>query len=953
MTTIDTPELNESYLISRLQSQQSLSDSAAASRILSQPTLITVEEGGTVHSVKTLPGRMMELVDRTNPVDISSWAGRTLGPASKCKVMVIGDYPNPIENDLGLLWLDDYTKEFTQACKEKGVDCTKFYYTTAVKHSMFVKKSTLPKTWVEWSRQLLEYEVALTDPDVIVLLGAKALKAVCGAKAKLSDYQGVSFTHDKGPYAGKTMVCCLDPSSIIFKPENRDQLKLDLAVLQRSLGSDGVKEKLETEYIYCMDTAGLLTHVTRIMEEYTGWLAVDCEWSGQTPQDGDLRCIQISWAPGKALVPVFIDEAGNPSELQNNLEQTWKILNYLFEANKTRLIGHFIRADLPWLAKHGTTLGENVLKGWDTALAGHLLNENWRQALEIYTLRYTDMGRYDDDVKTWIKENKADVDANGFQHMPLELLLPYAAADADATFRIFLCQFNELYGDPNNKDLIPLFENVVMPATMPILEMETNGIQVDSDRMVTLARLYSKGKNELKSSLQADLNWPDFNPDSPDQKVEALFGIGKVNSQGETVLKSPPDAHLKSYMPVKRTDDGKKWSEVLDKGLLAESRPSTDKASLQTLLIEHPDDQFLKNILYYSAVSQAVKTFTGEYDESAGAMDTTKGILSKVWPDGKVHCRIRQTVETGRYGHSGPNMAQIPKSAENILSDVFEEAVPSIRSCFVPEPGWCFVDADWVAAELYVMAWLSGDANMQERLLTPNVDFHSETAVDMFQLQPPPADWEDGVKGWLKAQGESHLRTIAKTITFGIAYGRGAAAIKEEVYRQGVDISVEEAQEAINKFKTTYPQLSGWLLGQKELVTSQGYVSNAFGRRRRFEATQENEVLAHQQRQAMNMPIQGTVGDLMSLSLVNLHKYKEDNPHLNYKILMSVHDQILTTCPIEEVQETIQALQTCMCDLCIMPGYDLELQIDPEVSLRWGTVLSSEEAKNYGIDLPQ
>ena len=137
-------------------------------------------------------------------------------------------------------------------------------------------------------------------------------------------------------------------------------------------------------------------------------------------------------------------------------------------------------------------------------------------------------------------------------------------------------------------------------------------------------------------------------------------------------------------------------------------------------------------------------------------------------------------------------------------------------------------------------------------------------------------------------------------------------------------------------------------------MSSQGYVSNAFGRRRRFEHTTENEVLAHQQRQAMNMPIQGTVGDLMSLALVNLHHYRKvDKPHLNYKILMSVHDQILTTCPIEEVQETIEALQTCMCDRCIMPGYDIQLQIDPEVSLRWGTTLSSDEAKNYGINLPQ
>jgi len=295
-------------------------------------------------------------------------------------------------------------------------------------------------------------------------------------------------------------------------------------------------------------------------------------------------------------------------------------------------------------------------------------------------------------------------------------------------------------------------------------------------------------------------------------------------------------------------------------------------------------------------------------------------------------------------------MAQIPKGAEAVLTNVFEEEIPPIRSCFVPEPGWCFVDADWVGAELYVMAWLSGDTNMQDRLSAPGVDFHSETALDMFQLEPVPEDWFEGTKAWIQKLGESSKRTVAKTITFGIAYGRGAAAIKEEVYRQGVNISLEESQESIQKFKATYPQLAEWLLKQKDKVTGQGFVSNAFGRRRRFEPTNDREVLAHQERQAMNMPIQGTVGDLMSKALVNLYQYRlVDRPDLNFKILMSVHDQILTTCPIEEVQDTIDALQTCMCNRCIIPGHNLELRIDPEVSLRWGSTLDADEMISHGI----
>jgi DNA polymerase-1 len=901
----------------------------------------------------------MKFVERTDATQIRQMSNKKGGPLRPHKVMVIGDCVNPIEEDLGVLWLGDYTKEFTEACSDQGVDCTDFYYTTAVKHGMFIKKAALPKTWINWSKELISTEISLVNPEIVVLLGAKALKAICGVKAKLSDYQGMSFTVDSDEYEGITFIACLNPSSLIHKPENRDQLRLDLSTLKRAMAKaetpDLKTSTITPEYHYILDLKSLQSWVNTIIDEYHGWLAVDCEWAGQTILDGCLRTIQIAWSPGKVIVPIFTDEDGNASELQQNLERAWTILRKLFEHERARLIGHFIRADLPWLYKYGVELGVNVTKGWDTGLAGHLLNENWKQALEVYTLRYTSLGRYDKDVKQWIKENKADVEENGFQHVPSEILLPYAAADADTTFRIFVQQYAEMRSE-GHEDLLSLFENISMPATLPILEMELEGIGVDHERMIVLAKLYTEGKNKLKQALRDELNWPEFNPDSSDQKVEALFSVGKPNAQGVVTIKSPDDARLKVYTPVKRTGDGKKWVDVLSKGLLAESRPSTDKASIQTLLIENPDDPFLKNVLYYSAVSQAVKTFTGEYinADEGESVDMTKGILSKVWPDGRVHCRIRQTVETGRYGHSNPNMAQIPKSAEAVLSNVFEEEVPPIRSCFVPEPGWCFVDADWVGAELYVMAWLSGDTNMQERLSAPGVDFHSETALDMFQLEPMPNNWTEGTKAWIKHLDESPKRTIAKTITFGIAYGRGAAAIKEEVYRQGVNITVEESQEAIQKFKATYPQLTQWLGDQKALVVTQGFVTNALGRRRRFEKTNDHEVIAHQERQAMNMPIQGTVGDLMSKALVNLYDYRRvDKPTLNYKILMSVHDQILTTCPIEEVQETVQALQVCMCDRCTIPGYDLTLQIDPEISLRWGSPLTEKELEQHGIHIKE
>ena len=951
-------ELDQGYLAERLCEQQSLSNDAAFFKILSTPNMVTVEEGGKLHIVKTVPGRTMSWVDRENPSEVFKAASSPAGPKKEHEVMVIGSIANRMEADSGVAWLGDYTKEFMDLCEELGIDYSDFYYTSAIKHGMFVKKSTIPKTWVEWSKPLLEAELKLVKPKVVILLGAKTLKVACGNQAKMSDYQGRAFHLSSGPFLGMTLVSCTDPSSIIYKPENRVQVKLDLSTAAQALNvQENSGEVVQTDYRYIDTLTGLKSEIDRILSEYDGWLAVDCEWSGQNHLNGYLRTVQFSWSEGKADVIVFSGDKDSPTELSNNLGESWMLMRRLINNPKTRLIGHFIRADLPWLIHYGCSpLDLQVMWGWDTALAGHLLDENWKQSLETYTLRYTDMGRYDTAVKKYIKANKAEIEVDGFKYVPGSILFPYAAADADATFRIFRKQQEELAA-PEMAYIKELFKDIVMPATLPILEMETEGMLVDQDRMIQLAKQYSLKRNEVKQYLATELNWPDYNPDSSDQKTEALFNIGKKASDGSLVFKSPPGARLKQYTPVKRTGtDGKTWENVVAQGLLDESRPSTDRATLQTLLILNPNDEFIKHCMYYSAISQAVKTFTGEYTTEGGP-DIKKGLLSKMWADGKVHCRIRQTVETGRYGHSNPNMAQLPKSAESLLSEVFtdDENVPPIRSCFVAEPGWCFIDADWVGAELFVMAWCSGDTAMQDRLTTPGVDFHSETAITMFQLAPPPEDWTTGTKDWIAHNSNQHLRTIAKAITFGIAYGRGAAAIKEEVYRQGVDITTEDAQDAISKFRATYPQLTEWLSGQKVKVTSQGYVCNAFGRRRRFDRTNEPEVLAHQERQAMNMPIQGTVGDLMSLALVNLyaarwHQNRNNKNLLNFKILMSVHDQILLTCPVGEIEDTLQTIQKAMCTYCKAPNLDIPLQIDSDISIRWGEYLTEEEAVKHHID---
>mgnify|MGYP003335539945 CR=1 FL=1 len=896
---------------------------------------ITLEgQDGKLQPVSLIPGLHLDTMQT--------------GPAPK-RIMIVGCWPNSKEDNCGRLFHGEWTSEFQDLVEKTGFPANDVYYTTYVKHYVDGKKTAIPKESVADFAPTFKRELEVVKPELVILLGAKVLKAVMGAKATVEQYKNRTLPASESPIGVNTAIMT-DFSAIIHMPEVRAGIALDMVRISNELqnSTTTVQDDVIAEYDFVQDLGQLESHLARIEREYSGWLSVDCEWGGGNHLTGELRCIQFSWAPGKALVAIFNSAGMQPTELGSNKQQAWEMIRRLVENGKTRLIGHFIRADLPWMRHNGVNISVPALTGWDTALAGHLLDENWAQGLEVYTARHTQMGRYELPLNDWIKANKYSVDDLGYGGIPDDVLHPYAAKDADATFRIFLIQYAEMQ-KPENAKVKELFESVVMPATLPILEIEMTGMHVDRSRLELLSHKYTSKRTELTEKLRTLLNWPEFNPDSPVQKAAALFGWVKQGSKPSF----PEGAMLRRFEPIKATND-KKWSEVIQKPeKMASYTPSTDRSVLMGLLLVHKTDELLNTMLLYTAVAQTVKTFTGEFTENAedGTHTVEGGILPKLWSDGRVHTRIRQTVETGRYGHSDPNMAQLPKTAEDLVGKAFKDSnqqIPSIRSCFMADPGWVLLDCDWVQAELFVMAWLSNDTNMQQKLSDPKADFHSEVAIEMFRLEKPPADYAKGKKEWLKETNNSKYRTIAKTITFGIAYGRGAAAIKEAVYMEGVNITLAEAQEAVDKFKATFPQLAHWLICQQENVANQGYVENGLGRRRRFEPTEDPELQSHQRRQAMNAPIQGTVGDLMSLALVNLYLIREaERPHLKYRILMSVHDQIIISCPVEQAEETLEVMRLAMCERCRIPGNDLVLGIDPEVCIRWSEPLTDEDVARY------
>ena len=177
-----------------------------------------------------------------------------------------------------------------------------------------------------------------------------------------------------------------------------------------------------------------------------------------------------------------------------------------------------------------------------------------------------------------------------------------------------------------------------------------------------------------------------------------------------------------------------------------------------------------------------------------------------------------------------------------------------------------------------------------------------------------------------------------------IAYGRGANALVRQAAAEGVSVTADVCQQAIDGFFNKFPKTRDYVEACHAAVMNPGYVETAYGRRRYFYPTDNEALLKAYEREATNMPIQGTTGDALSLALVNLQMYR-NMTGMKFKIILPVHDAIFLDVPVDEaVRVADEVLPRCMRDLVLIPNTKLYLDVDVEMCRRWGEKMKREEA---------
>ena len=304
-----------------------------------------------------------------------------------------------------------------------------------------------------------------------------------------------------------------------------------------------------------------------------------------------------------------------------------------------------------------------------------------------------------------------------FDQVPLEKATPYAAEDADITFRLWQMMRPELVKD----GVVSVYQTTEKPLVPVIVDMEKNGISVDRNVLSRLSGEFAQKMAAMEEGIYK-LAGETFNIASPKQLGDILFD--KMGLPGG-----------------KKTKTGA-WGTGADvlEGLAAEGH------DLAAQVLEWRGLAKLKST-YTDALPEFINPDTGRIHTSYSLASTT----------------------TGRLASSDPNLQNIPIRTEDGRR---------IRTAFVAEKGNLLVRAEYSQIELRLRAHIA-DIDSLRQAFADGQDIHAMTASEMFGV--PLADMTAETRRRAKAINFGIIYGISAfglANQLGISRGEASAYIK-------------------------------------------------------------------------------------------------------------------------------------------------------------------------------
>jgi len=557
-----------------------------------------------------------------------------------------------------------------------------------------------------------------------------------------------------------------------------------------------------------------------------------------------------------------------------------KLLQWMAD-QKIPVVNQNWKFDSLWL---GQKFRVQFYNKFDTMLAHYNLDENSPHGLKENARLYLNAPDYD----LTSSEKRGNVEANK--------LFTYCARDTHYTHELKKIFSRELMQDSGSRRI---FELLTMPASRMYECIEREGHFVNLERFNRTEKELSEklklAEAQLNRTLGRQINW-----NSSKQVGEALYGTL-----------------------------GLKPSVFTEKG-----DPSSGEAALAEL--DHPVVALLRE---YRSLQKMLSTYIEGWKEFM------------VGPHLYLGTKLHGTV-TGRYSS---RLHQVPRDG-------------TIRNLIEAPDGWTFIQGDLSQAELRVAAIVSGDPELI-RCYNEGIDVHWRTTLNVLQMggseeyvrmaretvaRDYPLEYEaplDRICHLLGVMGHDRAieidkrwkekRKQSKGINFGYLYGMGSSKFAEYAkLKYDWEVDRYESEEIRNAFFSTYSALAPWHERQRQLVRIDGFVRSLIGRKRRLPGiwSPDKGVRAECERQAINSPIQGFIGDLKVMGMLDIYeKIQLPSEGKVLRIKGEVHDSILMWVKTSELGWVLPQIKQCMEKPSTLKLFGVELPVPIVADLEVGT----------------
>lgn len=724
-------------------------------------------------------------------------------------------------------------------------------------------------------QQFLFPAIERLQPEVIVCMGATAIKVVMGIGKSLKTVRGLTQEQWFGNHKALVMAT-YHPASVLpgRAPGNRSVLFEDM---RRAVYLVDHHKVIKNNYTI-LDTPG------KVDDFFTGFLnakirrlvydvEAQTEKAGTVnPRTDKILGISLCWKSGNS---VYIPLRHRPP-FSYDVKPFW--------GSYQDTVLHYVKRALESVIPKGGQNGKydnKILENdlgivpanyeFDTMLASHLIDEN-RLSHSL-----------DEQVRIHFPEFrgwKSVAEHSDMASMTLPDIGGYCNKDADLTHRLW-----EYYADCRFKDspeIEKLHQEYAMPLQRVIQAMEQRGAPVDVERIPVLM-------DEMEAKLQQleiDMRLQFGRTVNPDSETDVIFAL-----QDEGVDLSA--LHVITPSGEVETDD--KGNPVL----------TTGRAHLEAIAADSPLAQL---ILDTRTISKLYSTYVSPIKRMA--------IDGYIYGSFLVHGTV-----TGRLSSRDPNLQNIPRGGSDI-NDLRQVWGKKVKGLYWAPPGFKLLQGDFSQMEVRTLAYYARDEELA--MACEKQDVHLATACALFDL-----DFDISYRKWVAGDLElKELRQLAKSITFAVVYGASAVSVAKMYH-----LPVAKVEQFIKEYFARFTGADAWIKRTHSQIDRDKYVTSIFGRNRRIPYAGQRGKKSQAYRQAVNSIIQGTAADICGRAIIRLED-RFESEGLGARQILTVHDSIVVLVPDDEVNDAAVVMLDEMTKRPV-DDFDVPLKVDLEVGQRW------------------